>query len=463
MDEIIKDPNYEEELLAIIRSGLSDNEIRDELSNYHENDIADAIEELTPEERKKLYKILGPDRVAEILSYIENAEVYLKELKLSKAADILSLMDSDDAVDVLEKLDDDYREKLVKMMDYESRRDVRLIQSYDEDEVGSLMTTNFIVIGNNLTVRQAMRALVKQAGDNDNISTLYVVDDNKTYYGAIDLKDLIVAREYTELETLISTSYPYLHDHEKMSECIDEVRDYGEDSIPVLNDDNHVIGVITAQDMIEVVDDEMGDDYAKLAGLTEEEDLNEPLGQSMKKRLPWLVILLFLGLIVSSVIGKFEGIVAAVPIVICFQSLVLGMSGNVGTQSLAVTIRVLVDEDELSAVQKTKLVLKEMRVGFCDGLVLGCLAVVVIGLYIILFNSYPAQNAFIISTCVGIALCAAMTISSLVGTLLPIFFTKIHVDPAVASGPLISTMNDLVGVLMYYGFAWILLINVLHL
>lgn len=463
MEEIVKEPNYEEELLGIIRSGLSDNRMREELSNYHENDIADAVEKLTCDERKKIYRILEPDEVAEILSYMENAELYLKEMKLNQAANIVSRMDSDDAVDVLEKLDDDYREKLVRMMDYESSRDVRLIQSYEEDEVGSLMTTNFVVIDNKLSVRGAMRELVKQAGDNDNISTIYVVDESEVYYGAIDLKDLIVAREHVALETLISTSYPYLHAHEKMSECIDDVRDYEEDSIPILNDDNHIIGVITAQDMIEIVDNEMGDDYAKLAGLTEEEDLNEPLAQSMKKRLPWLVILLFFGLIVSSVIGRFEGIVAAVPIVICFQSLVLGMSGNVGTQSLAVTIRVLVDEDELTGIQKSGLIFKEMRVGLCNGMVLGSLAFVVIGIYIILFNSYPAHNAFVISACVGLALCAAMTISSLVGTLLPIFFTKIHIDPAVASGPLISTINDLVGVLTYYGFAWLLLINILHL
>jgi magnesium transporter len=460
--EILKEPNYVEELLEIIRGDISDEEKKDKLSDYHENDIADALEELTPEERQKIYRILGPDRVAEIFAYLENVDVYLDELKLEHAADLVSRMDSDDAVDVLEEVDDETRDKLVEMMDDESSRDVKLIQSYDDDEVGSVMTTNFIVIQKGLTIRQAMRELVKQAGENDNISTIYVVDENERFYGAIDLKDLIVAREYADLEDLISTSYPYVNDHELISDCIDRIRDYSEDSIPVLDEDEHILGVLTAQDLVEVVDDEMGDDYAKLAGLTEEEDLNEPTTQSMKKRLPWLIILLFLGLIVSVVIGRFEAIVIAVPIIISFQSIVLGMSGNVGTQSLAVTIRVLMDEN-LETRQKVHMVLKEMKVGFCDGLILGSIAFAVVGVYIVLSNGYPVPNAFLISMCVGGALVAAMTISSLMGTLIPMFLHKINIDPAVASGPLISTMSDLVGVLAYYGLAWFLLINVLHM
>ncbi len=459
---ILKEPNYIEELLGIIRSGLSDDEIRDRLSDYHENDIADALQQLTPNERKKVYTILGADRTAEILPYLENVDIYLSELDLESAAKVISHMDSDDAVDVLEEFDDETRDKLVEMMDDESSRDVQLIRSYDDDEAGSIMTTNFIVIGNDLTIRQAMRELIKQAGDNDNISTIYVVDENKKFYGAIELKNLIIAREYVDLEDLISTSYPYVNDHDKLDDCLERIKDYAEDSIPVVNDFGDILGVITAQDVIEAVDDEMGEDYAKLAGLTEEADLEETNWQSMKKRLPWLVVLLFLALLVSMVIGEFEAIVAAMPIVICFQSVILGMSGNVGTQSLAVTIRVLMDED-LSWTQEMKLVFKEVRVGFCNGLILGIIAFFFVGIYVIAFSDYPSQNAFMVSSCAGLALLISMTISSLVGTLIPMFLNKINIDPAVASGPLISTVNDFVGVVTYYGLAWILLINVMHM
>ena len=324
------------------------------------------------------------------------------------------------------------------------------------------MTTNFIVIYHDLTIRQAMRELVRQAGDNDNISTVYVVDRKDVFYGAIDLKDLIIARERDSLDDIISTSYPYVTDHEKISDCIEDIKDYAEDSIPVLTDKKMLIGVITSQDIVEVVDDEMGDDYAKLAGLTAEEDLNETTKESMKKRLPWLVILLFLGIGVSSVVGVFETVVATLPIVMAFQSLILDMAGNVGTQSLAVTIRVLMDEN-LTGAQKLHLAIKEMRVGFMNGLVLGTVSFLLVGCYIWLLKPNPANHAFLISGCVGFSLMAAMVISSLVGTLIPMFFHKIKVDPAVASGPLITTVNDLVAVITYYGLAWILLIQTFHL
>ena len=462
MDKMVQKPNYVEELLEILRSSLAADELQDQISDYHESDIADAFEQLTEEERKRLYPLLGSEWIAEIFTYIEDPDEYLKELDLGQAAQVLSYMDSDDAVDVLDELDDTTQEKLVGMMDEESSHDIKMLQSYEDDEVGSLMTTNFIVIHENLTIRQAMRELIRQAGENDNISTVYVIDKNDQFYGAIDLKDLIIAREKNALEDIISTSYPYVTDHEKIDDCIEQIKDYAEDSIPVLTEDKQLIGVITAQDLVEVVDDAMGEDYAKLAGLTAEEDLEETTTESMKKRLPWLVILLFLGLAVSTVVGVFETVVAVLPIVMCFQSLILDMAGNVGTQSLAVTIRVLMDEN-LTAGEKVGLVFKEMKVGFFNGLFLGIMAFIFIGLYIWLLKGNPVVHAFVISGCVGFSLMAAMVISSLVGTLIPMFFHKIKIDPAVASGPLITTVNDLVAVVIYYGLVWILLIHFLHM
>lgn len=165
---------------------------------------------------------------------------------------------------------------------------------------------------------------------------------------------------------------------------------------------------------------------------------------------------------VSTVVGAFENVVAVLPIVICFQSLILDMAGNSGTQSLAVTIRVLMDED-LSAADKGTLIIKEAKVGFCNGILLGILALVCIGIYIYLFKGYEILSAFWVAACVGISLLLAMVISSIVGTLVPIFFHKIKVDPAVASGPLITTVNDLVAVITYYGLAWVLLIQIMHI
>lgn len=453
---------YVEELIAIIRGNLSREELIDRLFDYHDNDIAEALELLTSEERKRLYSALGAERVAEIFAYLDDGDIYLKELSLKQQAKVISEMDSDDAVDILEEVDDDTKCKILGMLDKEASEDVRLLLSYDEDEIGSYMTTNFILIHNDLTVREAMRELVRQAGENDNISTIYVVDRQEQYYGAIELQDLIIAREHVELEDLISRSYPFVMDHEKISDCIEKIKDYAEDSIPVLLEDRSIGGIITAQDIVEVVDDEMGDDYAKLAGLTAEEDLNETTGESIRKRLPWLVILLFLGMVVSAVVGVFESVVAVLPIVMCFQSLILDMAGNVGTQSLAVTIRVLMDEN-LTTGQKVKLMFKEMKIGFFNGAILAVMALVFLGAYIHLFKGFTLGYSLMISACVGVSLVGAMVVSSLVGTLTPIFFKKVGVDPAVASGPLITTINDLVAIVVYYGLVAVVLIDIVHL
>lgn len=333
---------YVEELIEIIRAGLSREELVDWLFDYHDNDIADALELLTPEERKRLYSALGAERVAEIFAYLDDGDVYLKELSLKQQAKVISEMDSDDAVDILEEVDDDTKCKILGMLDKEASEDVQLLLSYDEDEIGSYMTTNFILIHNDLTVREAMRELVKQAGENDNISTIYVVDRAEQYYGAIESQDLIIAREHTELEDLINRSYPYVMDHEKISECIEKIKDYAE------------------------------------------EDLNETTRESIRKRLPWLVILTVMALLF-------------------------------------------------------------------------------LGAYIHLFKGFSLGYSMMISACVGVSLVGAMVVSSLVGTLTPIFFKKVGVDPAVASGPLITTINDLVTIVVYYRLVAVVLIDIIHL
>ena len=460
--EVLKEPIFAEKILRIIRSSPSMEEMREQLRDYHDNDIAQSLKYLNRAERNLLYSALDAEWLAEIISYIDDPVEYVDEIGIDKLSAIINEMDADDAVDLWENIDESVKVKLRPMIDDQTKAAMLLINSYDDDEVGSLITTNYICIHQSLTIRQAMHELVRQAGENDNIATIYVVDGRNRFCGAIDLKDLIVARENVPLDSLISYAYPYLLDYEKISDSIEKIKDYAEDSLPVLNRDKKIIGIITAQDVVEAVDDELGEDYAKLAGLSAEEDLNETIAESIKKRLPWLIILLFLGMGVSTVVGAFEGVVAVLPVVICFQSLILDMAGNVGTQSLAVTIRVLMDEN-LSAKDKLHLAAKEMKVGSCNGALLGVMALVFLGVYIVLFKGYSAANAFLISGCVGLSLLAAIVISSLVGTLVPMLFHKVKIDPAVASGPLITTINDLVAVVTYYGLAWVFLIDLFHL
>ena len=215
-----------------------------------------------------------------------------------KAASILSKMETDALAEVLQKLDKAKKKLLIELLDPEVRHDIEMIASFDEDEIGSRMTTNCIIIREDLNVKQAMSSLIIGRKERQHLYHLCcqcaaeILRSDRS-------ENLIIARRDETLEDLTVTSYPYVYAEEPINECIEELKDYSEDSIPVLDNDNRLLGVITSSNIIDLVDDEMGEDYAMFAGLTAEEDLKEPLKDSMKKRLPWLIILLGLGMLVS--------------------------------------------------------------------------------------------------------------------------------------------------------------------
>lgn len=443
-----------EVLLELLKN--PNNELKENLSIYHENDIADCLSELTKEERLKVYKCLDIEYLSEVFSFFDDAKPYFDELDEEHIAEIISNMDADDAMDALEDLGEDNREEVEKLLDEDIVEDINLLDSYNEDEIGSMMTTNFNTISKNCTVKEAMKAVVANAADNDNINIIYVLNDDNTYYGAIHLKDLIIARSTTSLEDIIKTSYPVLNAHAIISDVLEELKDYGLDYLPVLNDNQEIVGIITNDDIIQAVDEEMSEDYSKLAGLTEEVTVNSSVWHSIAKRIPWLLILLVFDLFVSSIISGFEGLIGLFPLVAAFQSLILDMSGNSGTQSLAVTILGLSDT-ELDGKHIWKIVGKEVRIGFLNGLIAGSIACVVVGLFIMFFKSASLTingttvQPFVISGIIGGTLVLGMTIASFIGCIVPIIFKKIHIDPATASGPFITSLNDILTVFIYFG------------
>ena len=453
--------DYHSAILAIVTSDCSDDHLREELEKYHDNDIAAVLDELSTEERDRIRSVIGIEAMSDIVSYMEDAGEYISELDADDAADIIEQMDADEALEILEVLDEETRNEVLELIeDEEVKEEIELIDSYDEDEFGSKMSTNFITITRGATVKSATKTLIAEAAENDNIYTIFVTEEDGSFYGAIDLKDLIVARSNTELESLVYTTFPYLYDKDIISDNIERVRSYEEDLIPVLSSENKkLLGVITSKDIIDIVDEELGDDYAKLAALGSEQERDESLFKSMKKRVPWLIALLFMGLAVSAVVGLFENVVDSLPMIVAFQSLILGMAGNVGTQSLAVTVRALGNDEESSFKDQFIIIVKETRIALLNGLFIGIISFLIVSGYLLAFGDCATGFAFTASLCVGLAMCFAMTISGFTGATIPICLYRFGVDPAVASGPLITTINDLVAVISYYGLAWILLLN----
>ena len=455
MDEILQ------EIIKIIKETQDVAVLHDLLFSYHSNDIARCFEYLDDEDLEKLYQTFDEQELAEIFTYLDDVKEYIEDLEKEEVADLIELMDSDDAVEILEELDEEDRNEILELMDEEVVDDIELLQSYDDDVIASYMTNNYIAVKKDYTIKQAMKTVVEEASRNDNFTIIYVINEDNTLYGTIELKDLIKARATDNLEDIIKKSYPSILDLTKVQEALIEVKEYEIDSIPVVNSDNVLLGVVTTNDLLELVDDELSDDYAKLAGLSSEEELEESTFLSVKKRIPWLCILLLLGLLISMVMGIFEGAIKAVPAIVFFQSMILGMGGNVGTQSLAVTIRAISDT-EITRKEMFRLIFKEIRIAFFNGLLIALISFVVVSLYLIISKteidpSYQSQYIPIFKTAavVSSSLIITMVISGLIGTLIPIMLQKCKVDPAVASGPFITSINDIMAIVIYYGITLI--------
>ena len=448
---------YLEEILELFKSEYSDVELRLILDDYHEADLADALENLEVKERVRFYALFDEEKLSEIFAYLDDASIYLKELGLEVAADVIEEMDSSDAVNVLEDLEEDERDELLALIEDEAKEDIELISSYDESELGSLMTNNYIVIKSGLTVKQAMREVIKEAADNDNVSIIYVLDDDETYYGTIDLRDLFIARADTPLESIIKTTYPTFLANELIEDVHPILIDYALESYPVLDENKQLLGVITSQLLVDMVTDELNEDFAKLAGLSEETEIDDSIAKTASKRIPWLVVLLALGMITSFVIAQYESVVGVYSIIVFFQSLVLGMSGNTGTQSLAVTLQSLSDL-KLSRKNTLKILFKEALTGLLIGLTLG---VISFGIIILILNFIPSfkDDALKTAICVSVSLLVSMTSAAVVGSAIPLILTKLKVDPAVASGPFITTLNDIIAIIIYYSMATILFLG----
>ena len=458
------------EIVNIVKNAINDPEINlDEvLRHYHEKDIADAYLELSKEEQDYFRDHIDEQFLSDIFAYFaeENIEA-IEELPSDEIADIVELMDADDAKDILDELDEEKQDEVLDLIEGEIKEDLELINSFNEDEIGSLMTTNYIDIRSDLTIKDAMRRVIKMAKENDNVRTLIAVNRENEYLGTVDLKDLIKARAKDDLETIIRQNTPYLLATDLIDDSIEKIIDYNMDMIPVINENKKLLGVLTSSDVVELVDDTLSEDYAKLAGLSSEDDLDESLFSSIKKRIPWLIILIILSIGVSILISCFENVVAKIATIMFFQSLVLDMAGNVGTQSLAVTVRVI-SNSEVAKKEERKLIFKEIRVGFLNGLILAILSFASILAFlcikheeIIVGNGFSVIDCLKISGTTSLALITAMTLSSLFGTIVPIILRKMKVDPAAASGPFITTLNDCIAVICYYSLALIMFMAIL--
>ncbi|WLR53813.1 magnesium transporter [Mesobacillus subterraneus] len=422
-------------------------DFRAEFLELHPYDQAAFFGELKDEERAKVYNFLSPEEMVDLFENLESDEEDFKDvlaqMNPNYAADMLSNMYADDAVDVLNELDKDQVVSYLTIMDEDAAQEIKDLLHYEEYTAGSIMTTEFIAISANQTVRSAMYILKKEAPQAETIYYIFVVDEDKRLAGVISLRDLIVADDETMIAEIMNDRVVSVSVGEDQEEVARMMRDYNFLALPVVDFQNHLLGIITVDDIMDVMEEEASDDYSKLAGIADLDTVDRNPLTAAKKRLPWLIILLFMGMFTASLIGRFEDTLDKVAILAVFIPLIAGMAGNTGTQALAVAVRGIATGD-LEKESKWNIILREAGTGFITGAVCGIL---------ITFVVYFWKGELFLGALVGISIFITLIIATLAGSLVPLLMHRLKIDPAVASGPFITTINDIISILIYFGIA----------
>jgi len=456
----MNDQTQNEEILDIIKAH-SQKDLQEQLLDYHPSDIAEVFEILNEDDRLFLIQTLNHHLLAEIFEHLDEeiAAIYFNKIEKQKVARILDVMDLDDAADILNELDDDVSQQYLDLLEEETKDALEQLSQYEEDTAGGLMTPQFIALQKGMDVKDAMKALIHNATSTEGIQRLFVIDDNGFLEGVVELKALIQARSPLSIDELMQTDVitaKVTDDDEAVARVI---QNYGIYLLPVVNEKFQLQGVITMDDAADILDAETDEDYAKFANISSDEGVNDSFLKSALHRLPWLTLLLFLGLIISGIISSFEATLSQITVLVFFQPLILDMAGNTGTQSLAVTVRGLSKDYFNHKDVIYKHIFKELRVGMLNGLAIGALSLLTTTVFLTIIGS-GEHEPVLIGLTVGLSAAVSLSLASVFGAFFPLFLHKINIDPAVASGPFITTLNDILGLIIYFTLAALIILNI---
>lgn len=431
------------------------------LDDYHSYDIANVLEELNDNNLTiKLSVVLGPTKFSEIFVYFSDNYMnsLLDLLGVSYVAIMISKMEIDDACQVLSIIQN--YEQYLPFIPATIVSKITGILSYENDEIGSIMNPNFIEIDVNLDAKHATKELMNKASKVDFINTL-VVTDNHKYIGLINLKNLITADANENIVDIVNTSVSAILGKTDKEEAAKELQNYDVEALPIVDEENNVLGIITYDDVLDIKVDAAVEDYAAFAGVITDkiEHESESIFGGFKKRILWLIILLFTNLLTASILGKYqmEFDDQLVAIHSIFLPLMLGMAGNAGTQSLAVTISLLGTNKLDKFKDKVKHMVKELKIGIINGLIIGIAMLLVSTLILLINRGELNQEVFMIAGSTALSTIIVMIAANLAGVIIPLIMIPIKVDPAAASGPFITTINDILALVIYFSLSALLL------
>ncbi|MDN6580115.1 MAG: magnesium transporter, partial [Tetragenococcus koreensis] len=434
---------------AQLKKDLKENNLPDFRENFLEMHIYEQsqfYQTLDENERQLVYAYLSPRELAEMFDVLEedneNIKDYLGEMRAGYASDMLAQMYTDNAVDLLNTLNKKQMGKYLSLMDAEDAAEIKELLHYEDETAGAIMTTEFVSIVANQTVRSAMYVLKRVAKEAETIYYTYVVDQDNYLVGVISLRDLLVSDDDEMIADILNDRIISVHVGDDQEDVAQTFRDYDFLALPVTDYEDHLLGIVTVDDIIDVIDDEAASDYSGLAGVNVEEVHENPV-KAASKRLPWLITLLFLGMATASLINRYEELVSEASILAAFITLITGTAGNAGTQSLAVAVRRLAFNDN-KAKSYLQTILSEILTGLVTGFVTGLTILAIVWVW---------QGNPILGFVIGMAMMCAITVANLAGSLIPMLMDKLGFDPAVASGPFITTLSDLTSVLIYFNIA----------
>ncbi|BCR35522.1 magnesium transporter [Mariniplasma anaerobium] len=419
------------------------------LDEIHGFDMAQSFLELKPEEKIKLYTVINNEKLADLVSYLEpdEAALILQDFDIIKQKQVIEEMEPDDAADIISELEEDNQEQLLNAL--EDSSEILSLIEYDEDETGSAMTTLLLTLNPLMDVKQATKKVIKEAPEVETISTLFVVDEANHFLGIVGLKKLLKAKLPLTVKDIM-IDQPSVYDTDPITETISKIRNYAIYEIPVVNHDQELLGMVTLDDALDIYEDEAQEDFEKLSALPE--TIEQNAFKTAMHRIPWLLMLLIISIPISLVTSLFGEVLTAVAILIIFQPLISGSAGNVATQTLAVTLKMFAKNEE--GVLKNSY--REIVTGIINGFVIGLVAFGVTYLFTSM-NQHLTDIPFKIAFIVGLSLWLTVLIAPIIAVSVPVTLKKLKLDPAVASGPFITTLIDLSAISLYFGLATILL------
>lgn len=441
------------EYLASIEEAIETQNIaflKQELDDHFPPDIAAILYEVNGEQAHYLLQLLDYEVGAEVLSNIEKEDLkkFIKEqFTVEEVAQYVNLFNSDDAVDLLNQLSIEYREKILALLeDRELARFILDLLHYPEDVAGGLMQKELVKVKIGETVSECIEEIRDQAESVDKVYAVYVVDENQILKGIVSLKQLVLARRNTRVENIFDDDIVYVDTTKNGSEVAQIMQRYDLEAIPVVNALGRLLGVIMIDDVVDFITDKAEEDFQKMAGITGEAEEDDSVWKLAKTRIPWLVIGVFGSLMAASVIHQFEGILTKVSALAMFIPIMGSTGGNVGIQTSSLIVQSLAEKSgiEIGLLQRMS---KVIRVALINGLVVG----VVAGVYVYLIGE--PQLFWVVCT----SLFAVVILASFMGTITPLILDRFGVNPAIASGPFITTANDLIGIGTYFLIAYNLL------